>query len=855
MTETPPTTEDYGGDGVDYSPHFLHSDDFPSFDAAMTWAKETAIRHGFLLVIASYAPQRDGRRDCYLRCDRRVPKSPRDFSGAVHLNTKRKGVGCKFVIKVAKRKDRSGFFIAVKAGEHGKHNHELVVYSEGHRQISGLSPESKQLVREMSDAQTKPAQIVVALQQKFPADNPTVRHVYNYRDKIRRERLDGRNPAQQVLHEVVQRGYVYWTATDMDGCICQLFCAHPTSLQLFRTWPYVVGMDSTYKTNRYNMPLVEIIGVTPCNNNFLIGYALLQSESSESYEWVLECFRNILGESVQLSAIVTDRDLGLTKALAQKLYGASTSKKGENFKNGMWRLVINAATQDEFDHAWTSLVDSYSWFPAAVSYVRDTWIVHKEKFVRAWTNKVLHFGNTTNCRVESAHASLKEWIWSSTSSLDTIFTRIDKSIEVQLVKIRTSLEYSRGKHGTIFNKMPFQLLNGLVSHHCLQLLLEEDKRRRGLSIDLADRCGCALRTTHRLPCACAIHVHLRLNTGIYLQEVHDFWRQLVIGERVVPGVDEADQDWRHFESLCEELRRRDRSFVRGVSRFIQSQLQPEDSDVQEPPVNSNVRGRPRNSSTCREASAWEYTQQGQGRGRGRSRGRGRGRGRDARGRGSSTSGGSVSSSTGSNVYSGSVSGEMETDEFPYRHLLPAIILDTIVAWNDVLGDGNCGFRCHWRLVRRLIGNEIGANTFYQQVYWNGLNAARQRIEWGGDSCTAEHYMEVPSDLWAIANLYKCAVMLFGVIGPRRSIMPCVTVLPWKVDTTTTQPLPELVIAHLGDYRHYIRLEMQHDFPVPPIIDHWFRVRTPSVHGFEHAYARRRDAWDERVRVQQSQADN
>ncbi|KAL2934017.1 Protein FAR1-RELATED SEQUENCE 5, partial [Bienertia sinuspersici] len=228
---------DYGGDGVDYSPHFLHSDDFPSFDVAVTWAKETAIGHGFLLVIASYAPQRDG--------------------------------------DVAERKHRSGFFIAVKAGEHGKHNHELVVYLEGHRQISGLSPESKQLVLEMSDAQTKPSQIVVALQQKFPADNPTVRHVYNYRDKIRREWLDGRNPAQQVLHEVVQRGYVYWTATDMDGCICQLFYAHPTSLQLFHTWPYVVGMDSMYKTNRYNMPLVEIIGVTPCNNNFLIGYALL----------------------------------------------------------------------------------------------------------------------------------------------------------------------------------------------------------------------------------------------------------------------------------------------------------------------------------------------------------------------------------------------------------------------------------------------------------------------------------------------------------------------------------------------------------------------------------------------------
>ncbi|KAL2925148.1 Protein FAR1-RELATED SEQUENCE 5 [Bienertia sinuspersici] len=291
----------------------------------VTWAKEIAIQHRYLLVITSYAPQRDGR-DCYLICNRR-------------------GAGCKFVIKVAERKDRSGFFIVVTAKEHEKHNNELVAYPEGHWQISGLSLEAKQL---------------------FPTDNPTVRHVYNYRDNIRRERLDGRNPAQQVLHVVVQRGYVYWTATDMDGCICQLFCAHSTSVQLFRTWLYVVGMDSTY--------------------------ALLQNKSSESYQWVLDCFENILGESMQLSAIVTDRDLGLTKELAQvfphtthllctwhinkdvanrvqQLYGDRTSKTGESFENGKWRLVMNAVMWEEFDHAWTSLIDSYSWFPTAVSYV------------------------------------------------------------------------------------------------------------------------------------------------------------------------------------------------------------------------------------------------------------------------------------------------------------------------------------------------------------------------------------------------------------------------------------------------------------------------------------------------------
>ncbi|CAA0831898.1 Unknown protein, partial [Striga hermonthica] len=45
-------------------------------------------------------------------------------------------------------------------------------------------------------------------------------------------------------------------------------------------------------------------------------------------------------------------------------------------------------------------------------------------FVRLWTNQVLHFGNTTTCRVESAHAALKQWLNTSTGSFDTLFISI-----------------------------------------------------------------------------------------------------------------------------------------------------------------------------------------------------------------------------------------------------------------------------------------------------------------------------------------------------------------------------------------------------------------------------------------------
>uniref|UniRef100_A0A803MWX3 Uncharacterized protein n=1 Tax=Chenopodium quinoa TaxID=63459 RepID=A0A803MWX3_CHEQI len=43
------------------------------------------------------------------------------------------------------------------------------------------------------------------------------------------------------------------------------FMAHPVMIDILRTYPYVIGMDSTYKTNRYGMMFFEIVGVTPTN--------------------------------------------------------------------------------------------------------------------------------------------------------------------------------------------------------------------------------------------------------------------------------------------------------------------------------------------------------------------------------------------------------------------------------------------------------------------------------------------------------------------------------------------------------------------------------------------------------------
>lgn len=65
------------------------------------------------------------------------------------------------------------------------------------------------------------------------------------------------------------------------------------SLQLLRLFPKSYVLDATYKTNRFNLPLLDIVGFTATNRSFVIGQAFLTHEEEEDYIWVLEWIRDI----------------------------------------------------------------------------------------------------------------------------------------------------------------------------------------------------------------------------------------------------------------------------------------------------------------------------------------------------------------------------------------------------------------------------------------------------------------------------------------------------------------------------------------------------------------------------------
>jgi hypothetical protein len=53
---------------------------------------------------------------------------------------------------------------------------------------------------------------------------------------------------------------------------------YKSSIAMLRTNLWVISIDSIYKTNRYGLPLLDIIGFAATRSSFYIGFAFIKDE-------------------------------------------------------------------------------------------------------------------------------------------------------------------------------------------------------------------------------------------------------------------------------------------------------------------------------------------------------------------------------------------------------------------------------------------------------------------------------------------------------------------------------------------------------------------------------------------------
>ncbi|XP_023739282.1 uncharacterized protein LOC111887345 [Lactuca sativa] len=133
-----------------------------------------------------------------------------------------------------------------------------------------LSIDETQLVEDLIRKNVKPKDILSTLKKENVENLSILPTIYNARQKFRMKENSGKTQMQVVMSFLAENDYMYYSRADKSTNELQdLFFAHQRSLEMWRTFPHVMLMDATYKTNRYEIPLLEIVGEPERHNTFL----------------------------------------------------------------------------------------------------------------------------------------------------------------------------------------------------------------------------------------------------------------------------------------------------------------------------------------------------------------------------------------------------------------------------------------------------------------------------------------------------------------------------------------------------------------------------------------------------------
>ncbi|GAU48047.1 hypothetical protein TSUD_272250 [Trifolium subterraneum] len=260
---------------VDTGEYFVNCEKMKVRDIMIDWCKRQAENLGFSIVIAKSDNGAFNRKKYFiLGCE----------IGGVYKEMKRKSKK----EDTATRKTLCPFRL------------------RGHLLVGRLKPEENECVRELTKNLVAPKNIMTMLKGRNP-DSKT-------------------NMKQHLLKCCETHKYFHKCRTIGDSTTIQdIFWAHPESIKLFNTFPTVLMMDSTYKTNKYKMPLFEIVGVTSTEKSYNVGFAYIANEKEDNFVWALETCKSLLiSKETFPKVIVTDRDKSLMNAVA-KVFPNSTA--------------------------------------------------------------------------------------------------------------------------------------------------------------------------------------------------------------------------------------------------------------------------------------------------------------------------------------------------------------------------------------------------------------------------------------------------------------------------------------------------------------------------------------------------
>ncbi|CAJ2646049.1 unnamed protein product [Trifolium pratense] len=137
----------------------------------------------------------------------------------------------------------------------------------------------------------------------------------------------------------------------------------------------VITFDTTYLTNKYDMPFAPFVGVNHHGQSILLGYALLSNEDTETFTWLFTTWLACMNGRAP-NAIITDQDRAMKNAIEAVFPKARhrwclwhimkkvPEKLGRHSDYESIKILLHDAVYDsssisDFMEKWEKMIESY----------------------------------------------------------------------------------------------------------------------------------------------------------------------------------------------------------------------------------------------------------------------------------------------------------------------------------------------------------------------------------------------------------------------------------------------------------------------------------------------------------------
>ncbi|XP_073045332.1 protein FAR1-RELATED SEQUENCE 5-like [Primulina eburnea] len=347
-----------------------------------------------------------------------------------------------------------------------EHNHEMFPSDQTHllRSARNISHAKKSTLEAMVNAGISVSNAVSFMENEAcgPENLGFIRKdAYDHMSRLRKhtkvENGDATALIQYFIDKANKENYFYWNVQlDDDDRVMNFFFRDYRCSVDYEYFGDVLSIDTTYKTNKYNLICAPFVGINHHMQNVLFGLAFMSNETESSFEWLFTTFLDSMNGK-QPQTIFSDQCQAMMNAIEtvfshshhrlcqwhinQNAPSHFGSLNGDSAFKKMWyKCMTYCESEDEFEVTWRYMIDTYSL--GGHKWLNDMYKI-RQKWATAFSNGRFSAGLLATSRSEVTNMVLKK-SGNKTSSLYEFVVNYSKIQKNWRVKEKT--EDTRCRH-------------------------------------------------------------------------------------------------------------------------------------------------------------------------------------------------------------------------------------------------------------------------------------------------------------------------------------------------------------------------------------------------------------------------